>query len=259
MSVLASDFITQKDKLEDYFAELESHSLDLALIIQGKSESSLGRLDNMSGKIIWSADIGLSKSRNLALNQCKTRFLICSDWDTRYSVSSLLELSSKINTIADHIPFIRFGVLRADNFENAYQVLLSQENSENITIENKNSSLGLTSIASVQICWNMNFIHKYGLQFDETLGLGNKSILPSFGEEYLLALQCLAITDSYGETTEVFGVTHGKSTGIKSSKVERVLLAFYCFLQLSKTSPAKSTKIVFQRLKRILLRFVKPG
>jgi hypothetical protein len=251
-SVLASDFFNQKSKLEQYFSELETFSLDWMLIVQGEGERPEVLLGNNPEKIFWSQDIGLSKSRNIALRQCKTKFLICSDWDTRFANDLLVKLVSEVQAIKGEVPFIRHGLLRADDYELAHQKLLRQDNNQSIGLNEERSALALANIASVQICWNVHFIRKHRLSFDELLGLGNKSILPSFGEEYLLALQCWAISGNYCQSPVLIALTRGNSTGLKTSKIERAILALYVFLKLAKTHPLKSSIILFQRLKRFL-------
>jgi hypothetical protein len=251
-SVLASDFFSQKSKLEQYFSELETFSLDWMLIVQGDGEKPEDLLDHNLEKIIWSQDIGLSKSRNIALRRCKTKFLICCDWDTRYAGAHLTKLVSEAQVFKEQVSFIQLGLLRADDFEAAHQKLLIQDNYQSIKLGEERSPLALTNIASVQICWNVQFIRKHKLGFDELLGLGNKSILPSFGEEYLLALQCWAISGNYCQTPDLLASTREKSTGIEASKIEKAILALYVFLRLAKTHPLKSSIALFQRLKRFL-------
>jgi hypothetical protein len=251
-SVLASDFFSQKSKLEQYFSELETFSLDWMLIVQGEGERPEGLLDDNPEKITWSQDAGLSKSRNIALRQCETKFLICSDWDTRFANDLLVKLVSEVQAIKSEVPFIRLGLLRADDFELAHQKLLEQDKNQSIGLNEERSALALTNIASVQICWNVHFIRKHRLGFDELLGLGNKSILPSFGEEYLLALQCWGISGNYCQSPVLIACTREKSTGPMTSKIERAILALYVFLKLAKTHPLKSSLILFHRLKRFL-------
>lgn len=251
-SVLASDFFSQKSKLEQYFSELETFSLDWMVIVQGEGERPEGLLDDNPEKITWSQDIGLSKSRNIALRQCKTKFLICSDWDTRYAGAHLAKLMSEAQASRGEFPFIRHGLLRADDYELSHQKLLRQDNNQSIGLNEERSALALTNIASVQICWNVHFIRKHKLGFDELLGLGNKSILPSFGEEYLLALQCWAISGNYCQTRVLLASTRENSTGIEASKIEKAILALYVFLRLAKTHPVKGFIILFDRLKRFL-------
>lgn len=251
-SVLASDFFSQKSKLEQYFSELEQLSLEWMLIVQGEEGRPIDELSDDLEKIIWSQNIGLSKSRNIALRQCKTKFLICSDWDTRFANNLLVKLVSEVQAIKGEVPFIRFGLLRTDDFELAHQKLLGQDKNQSISLEENESALALTNIASVQICWNVHFIRKHRLGFNELLGLGNRSILPSFGEEYLLALQCWAISGNYCQTPLQIACSRKNSTGLKVSKLEKGILAVYVFLKLAKTNPLKSFIILSHRLKRFL-------
>lgn len=251
-SVLASDFFSQKSKLEQYFSELEQLSLEWMLIVQGEEGRPIDELSDDLEKIIWSQNIGLSKSRNIALRQCKTKFLICSDWDTRFANDLLVKLVSEVQAIKGEVPFIRLGLLRADDFELAHQKLLGQDKNQSISLNEERSALALTNIASVQICWNVHFIRKHRLGFNELLGLGNRSILPSFGEEYLLAIQCWAISGLYCQTPLLLAVTQKRSTGPSTSKMERILIALYVFLKLAKTHPLESFIILSHRLKRFL-------
>lgn len=251
-SVLASDFFSQKSKLEQYFSELETFSLDWMLIVQGEGERPKSLLGDNPEKIIWSQDIGLSKSRNIALRQCKTKFLICSDWDTRFANDLLVKLVSELQAIKGEVPFIRLGLLGADDFELAHQKLLGQDKNQSIGLEEDKSALALTNIASIQICWNVHFIRKHRLGFNELLGLGNKSILPSFGEEYLLALECWAISGVYYKTPLLLAATRKHSTGLLTPRTDRVLLALYIFSKLAKKHPTKSAEVLFKRVRRFL-------
>ena len=249
-SVLVSDFISQKENLLGYFDELESCSVEWMLIVQGEEEKPANFVERDTERIIWSTDIGLSKSRNIALREYKTRYLICADWDTRYAIDLLQGLSSEARALENEVPFYRFGILRADDFEASYREKIGQTKNQVFGLQKDSSALALTNIASWQICWDLDFIRKYSLNFDEALGLGSKSIWPSFGEEYLLALQCWAISGSYGQTPVLIGVTRDLSTGMHASKVDKVLLSFYVFLRLAKSHPVKSSAVILQRVKR---------
>ena len=159
--------------------------------------------------------------------------------------------------LGSDVPFIRFGVLRSDKFEIVYRDIIGPKNLDILGAKRNKSALSLSSISSVQICWNVEFIRKFGLKFDEALGLGNRSVLPSFGEEYLLALQCWSYAGSYYETTELIGVTRADSSGARATGVGKILLASYVFYKLFISFPRKSSFIFLQRVKKKLASFVR--
>lgn len=115
-----------------------------------------------NAEIIISRTKGLSLSRNIALSKCKTDFIIFSDDDNSYNDNLYQIVTNEIknNSNAHFFSFIigdKMGGLFKDYKDKPYY-------------HTKRTILRLSSIEN---CYDMSFIKKHSVRFDEMFGLGS--------------------------------------------------------------------------------------
>lgn len=123
-------------------------------------------------KHIINCEKGLSKSRNLGINQCDGDLLLLSDDDAWYPKNALKTIISEFqNEDSDIICF------------KIYDPILGKEYKRYKKHRRQVRSIQILKKSSIEICFNIKKIKKEELRFNEDFGLGSKYIS---GEENII-------------------------------------------------------------------------
>lgn len=147
------------------------------IICQGCEEINVNGFEKRGDVlIVFRAERGLSKSRNVALDNVTTEYAYIMDDDVVVDASAILAL---------------VRLMRAEEVD----VGTAQHRYENglYPVEYKKHSfvhniLTVAKVSSIDICVKVNSLRFYSLKFDEGFGLGTS--LPS-GEEFIFLSDCL--------------------------------------------------------------------
>lgn len=122
--------------------------------------------------VIVTKDKGLSKSRNIALNSCKTEFLLLSDDDVDY-------LGNSLDVIVK-------GDYLQGKYVSCFKACIKSDHSKDFKAYSKSSkklnTLDCAKVSSIEMIVNMKLWRKSPVYFDEQFGLGTSN--PS-GEEFI--------------------------------------------------------------------------
>jgi glycosyltransferase involved in cell wall biosynthesis len=126
---------------------------------------------------IYSSELGLSRSRNIGINSCLTKYAHILDDDVK--VHDINNLISLIND------FDRYNA----------EVLISRVITDESTLFKnypddcyKYTLLSCASVSSIEMAVNVEFLRLHNINFDKNFGLGTS--LPS-GEEFIFLTDCL--------------------------------------------------------------------
>ncbi len=237
MSLLETDLENNRSALDVYFAELDAQAISWLLVVQTKTRQAPALPAFYAGRTIFSHSLGLSKSRNIALAHCQTRYAIFTDYDTRHNPQILLKFERILLSHHYKFPFVITDVGKTKDWDRiaqfASRAVLS---GDGLLIRPRYQDSQLSRIFSVQICWDVEFLKRHDLSFDENLGLGNQSWLPGFGEEYLLALNCYFRSGQYGRSNRRIALTLGPTTGDGLGLLDKLSLFIYILFHLNGVS-----------------------
>ena len=152
-------------------------SCDAVVIVQGDFEGTDElKLESGRAKIIYTKERGLSKSRNMGLENCSAKYAYIMDDDVEVNLDAIEKLvdfmeQEKIDVATCQYQF------KSDNSPRPYS---------NSTFAH--NFLSSARVASIEICLNIQSLKNKNISFDERFGLGTN--LPS-GEEYILLTDCL--------------------------------------------------------------------
>lgn len=167
---------TMKRKDISWFDKLNSSSD--AIIINQCGRKGKTKITHGSNNILWidSDDIGLSKSRNMALDNATGEYLIIADDDLEYidGYEKIIVESFEKNPNMDIIVF------QVEGIEQVFK---------NYSKKGKKISfLGSLHVSSVEIVMRKNSIKKANIRFAEEFGSGAKYRM---GEENIFLFDCL--------------------------------------------------------------------
>lgn len=146
--------------------------------------------------IIKSRTVGLSKSRNIAIDYVDSGWIWFQDDDIELELASISKVVSGINFEKPDIFFIQVGSLENKN-------LLYKKYDHYKT----KSFLNFLKISSIEIIVRKEFVYKHNIRFNESMGLGsdlpcceeNKFILDCFNKSakvfYSVIVACYHTTD----------------------------------------------------------------
>ncbi|MBB1400964.1 glycosyltransferase [Pseudoalteromonas sp. SG45-1] len=151
-------------------------NINFLIISQNENSNSQYKyLENL--KVIKSDSIGLSRSRNIALDIINKGWLWFQDDDFEFDESGLKRLTNELSHCKDDIFLTRIGSL--ENKEKMYKSYGHYE---------RHSLLNSVKASSIEIIVNTSFIEQHRISFDIRFGLGtdlpcceeNKFLLDSF-------------------------------------------------------------------------------
>lgn len=158
------------DFLDDMFKKADISECQLLIVNQTTPEALLNT-DKSNVRIINSFEIGLSKSRNLALQNAKSDIVLITDDDVVFEKDFqkiILNAFSKYNDAG----ILSFKVV--DQKGRPYRKYPQQPQRHSIS--------SIENIMSVEIALNLKALKNKNLEFDERFGLGSEF---QTGEEYL--------------------------------------------------------------------------
>lgn len=150
---------------------------DVLVVVQGDKE---GFKKILTGKqiieIVYSTERGLSKSRNLAIAHCTSKYAFIMDDDVLVSREALDRLV--LNAEKEDLDVFTCSFL----YENG------NSSKPNLKSDFVHNFFTLAKVSSIEIGFKVESIRKNKIWFNEEFGLGTK--LPS-GEEYVFLTDCL--------------------------------------------------------------------
>lgn len=156
------------------------------LIISQGEECDFIEIKNNRFTIIKSITIGLSKSRNIAINHIQSGWVWFQDDDIQLNLENIDVIYSSILERSADINFIKIGSLEENNA--LYK---------NYSHYKKHSTFNFLKISSIEIIVNAEFVKNNKIKFDENLGLGTQ--LPCCEENKF-------ILDCFNHSTNIFYV-----------------------------------------------------
>lgn len=126
---------------------------------------------------IYSSELGLSRSRNIGLNSCLTKYAHILDDDVQvYDINNLISLTSDFDKYDAQVLINRVITDEGTLFKNYPKDYY------------KYSLISCASVSSIEMAVDIDFLRLHAINFDENFGLGTS--LPS-GEEFIFLTDCL--------------------------------------------------------------------
>lgn len=150
---------------------------DVLVVVQCDTENYV-ELDNggQSIRVIFTKERGLSKSRNLCLKYCSSKYAYIMDDDVLLDINAIEELVKKMEV--DDVDLATCKYIRENGkYPKRY-----------LEAEFSHTLLSAAQVSSIEICFKVDVIRNLGIKFDERFGLGTN--LPS-GEEYIFLTDCI--------------------------------------------------------------------
>lgn len=155
------------------------HFSNYTILIVNQSKESFLTSDVPSVRVINSTEIGLSKSRNMAINNAAKKICLIADDDVVYSVDFEKEIIRA------------FGVFQKPSIITFNHKRLGKESSQNCSRKRYNHTFNtIGGICSIEIAFQLRDIKKYEIYFDEYFGLGS---FFETGEEFLFLRKALKL------------------------------------------------------------------
>lgn len=246
--------------LDKMFPEHDINTLSLVIINQTTPKNKLATLlENI--KIINSFETGLSKSRNLAIENCSTKFGLIADDDLIYKAGFEVDIEKSIA-----------------NYATAGLIVFQLENENNKAFKDyKNYSYELKTtkqlqnISSAEMLVNTELIKENNLAFDTRFGIN--AVFP-MGEEQVFSRQLINKRIKIQSVNLTIAQHHGKSSGqnpnsdafIKTALAIRIpylkkliylwMVKYILFLWRKKHIQFNEFRITFRRMNQ-QLNFVK--
>lgn len=176
VSTVAPNFNKLINKLLGFFPMIES-CVDIIVISQLENENSEFYINGL--RVLLSTDVGLSKSRNLAIKKCETDWLWFQDDDVKILTDNLHDLLIYLKNSCDDLNLVKVGSLENPS-----------EDFKNYSRYDTNKIYLSCRVSSIEIIIRTNFVESNRVVFDERLGLGTN--LPSC-EENLFFYECVVL------------------------------------------------------------------
>lgn len=138
--------------------------VEILVIVQEGTEQHKKSVENFSGiKFIWSGTIGLSRSRNLALETARGDYVWMLDDDVDIPIDHISLLLSEIDQHSLEADIIRVRVGCTENPQELYKRY------SKITDIRK---LHLLKMNSIELIVRRDFVQQSGVRFNQNIGLG---------------------------------------------------------------------------------------
>ena len=180
------------DELKSQLEKLKLNEIVRFLVIVQRSNeaSKVVLLNNV--KWIYTNAVGLSKSRNIGIENSETDYIWFLDDDVSFQNINLMKV---VSTIVDSNKDYYLGQIQCTDCAMAFR---------NYNYVFKNSPLSMLKRSSIEIIFSREFLLNHNLRFREDLGLGTPLIS---GEENCLLLSALKFSKNYS-LLEFFIVRH---------------------------------------------------
>lgn len=162
------------NKLAKY-KELLDPRIEILVVSQGEEQTTKSEVHGI--KVIKSDSIGLSKSRNIAIDMARTPWIWFQDDDFNPSIEKLPPLIDHLQNVKSNAVLVKVG---AQENKGKYFKDYSRLSRLNI--------LNVFKVSSIEIVAQTSFIREMNVRFNEKLGLGTD--MPSC-EENLFIYQLL--------------------------------------------------------------------
>ncbi|MBU2972627.1 glycosyltransferase family 2 protein [Pseudoalteromonas sp. C2R02] len=149
-------------------------------------EDAYNKIKNQvaNATIISSHELGLSKSRNLAIDHCDTKYIVFSDDDNTY-IEQFSSTIKKYQSQLNDPEFISFQIHDKNGIP-------FKDYSDQLKTHTNVSAMRISSIENIVNC---DFLKKHNIYFDESFGLGAK--YPSCEQPIFLAQLLKAGAQAY--------------------------------------------------------------
>lgn len=172
----------RKQQLIEYLnSNKNSFSLNIQFLIVSQKETTC-KEENVAKniKLFLDDSVGLSKSRNLVIQNTETKWLWIQDDDIDLDFIELNKLCESLIIAKNDVNFVK--IKSSENKSEFYK---------NYNFHNNHLKLNALKISSIEIIVNTEFVTKNGIRFDQKLGLGtdmpcceeNKFVLDLFNHE----------------------------------------------------------------------------
>lgn len=204
ISTVKNNLSTLLGRLDDY---LDILPIDVSFLVVSQGYSSNAVLEyNSRIKIIESKTLGLSKNRNIVIENTKTDWLWIQDDDFRLCESELIRMLDFIRKSSCDIIFTK--IISLEDNDKHYK---------NYKFHQKHLRLNALKISSIEIVIRKSFINKNKILFSNEFGLGTN--LPCC-EENIFILDCFDKTDNvcYSDFSCCYHTTLDENRNIDYSK-----------------------------------------
>lgn len=194
----------------------KSNDVDFLIVSQKESENKIVNL-NEKIKIIYSTSIGLSKSRNLVIENCHKDWLWFQDDDIVLNEDSVFNLMLKLECCKDDIVLTKVGSLECpDKLYKSYK------------FHNNHSMLNMLKVSSIEIIVSVSFLKINAIKFNEDFGLGTS--MPCC-EENIFLLDCFHASGSF-KYLDIVCCFHTTNLELRNISYEKNLFAKGKFLSM---------------------------
>lgn len=223
ISTVNKNYSDLLERLNNILAELPP-TIDILIVNQNDLYESIESLSSRVS-VIYSKSKGLSKSRNLLLQNCGSRWLWIQDDDLEIDVPNFKKLLLSLEGELGNLILGQVGSL--ENRTKKYK---------DYSFHNQHKVLNALKISSIEIIVNCEFIRESGVRFNENLGLG--SPLPCC-EENLFIWDCFNVTNDirYESSTLCYHTTLLENRNIDIEKNTVAKGFFLSFLPLYYSVP----------------------
>ena len=190
---------TSLEFLHSMFPDQQLDELNILIINQTRREPLETNEKNI--KVINTKEFGLSKSRNLALDQCQTRYALLADDDVIYTSDFIKRIENAYQKFPD-AALIGFKLQRPDGSDHKQYPLSDKA----LKVTGNNYML-----SSAEISLNREKIGKYQLEFCTFFGLGSSMF--NSCEETLFLRSLLKRREKAFFVNETIGTHKDASTG----------------------------------------------
>jgi len=154
-----------------------SAQCNVLVVVQGDAEGyeELNQ-DGQIIRILFTREIGLSKSRNLALKYCSSKYGYIMDDDVVIDTNAIKRLVKKMEIDRTDLATCKY-ICKSGDSPKKYK-----------KTEFVHTMLSAAKVSSIEICVNVDAIKFKDIKFDQRFGLGEN--LPS-GEEYIFVTDCI--------------------------------------------------------------------
>lgn len=178
LTIAVSTLKTARPAVLDKLSELSSKlPFEVKMMVISQMEDVNDRSEWRGITLIRSTEKGLSKSRNLALDNCVTDWVWFQDDDIVLLTENVAEMLGFLNEVSADIVLAKVGSLECPDswFKDYSRFSVSRR-------------FLAFRISSIEIVVRVSFVNENKLRFDEQLGLGTS--FPS-GEENLFFYECV--------------------------------------------------------------------
>lgn len=164
---------------EEVFKMLKQSNVkcNVLIVVQGNAEGYQEfDQDTQTIRIIFTKERGVSRSRNLGLNYCASKYAYIMDDDVLLDTNAIRVLVEKMEVDGVDLATCKY-IKESGTYPKRY-----------LETGFSHTLFSAAKVSSIEICLKVDVIRNLGIKFDECFGLGTN--LPS-GEEYIFVTDCI--------------------------------------------------------------------